>query len=210
MARPTPLPVPCEAVREAVSARLDDEGSPIAAVTLTAHLRVCAACARFEATAGAMARRTRVAAVQAVPNLTAPILVALDEQRIAPAGRRRKRLRALVGLAGAAQLVIAIAALAGRFGPDLHAGRELGALQLALGVGLVLAAWQPRRGPGVLPILAVLAVVTLVTAVVDVRTGAASVTGELVHLVELIGVLALWGLVRGLPDVPRIRDQVTV
>lgn len=209
MSRLIQLPVPCSIAREAMSARLDDESHPLPAHTLTTHLRSCASCARYDATAGALSRRARVGMAAPVPDLTAPILVAIDEHQVAPAGRRMRQLRVLVGLAGGAQLVLAAAVLVGVLGPDLHAGRELGALQLALGVGLLLAAWQPRRAAGVLPILAVVAATTVVIAGVDVATGAASPVGELSHLVEVIGVLALWGLTRRLPDVPRLRRQVT-
>jgi predicted anti-sigma-YlaC factor YlaD len=119
-----------------------------------------------------------------------------------PASRRRDRsaeVRALVALAGLAQLVIALPMLLGLVGPDLHLGRDLGALQVALGVGLLFAAAQPRRAHGLLPVAVVVASVTVVAAAIDVMTGVASLAAESTHLAELVGVVVLWALSRQVP-----------
>lgn len=198
---PAPSPA-CLPVREAVSAHLDGEPGHLDAGTVEAHLDGCAACQRFEAALPRINRRVTVGAADAVPDLTAPILVALAEDRAAVGGRRLLDLRVVVGLAGVVQLALAVSLLVGATGPLLHVGRDLGAFQLALGAGLLLAALQPRRAAGVLPVAAVAAVVATVGGVIDLAAGQATLLAELTHLTEVVGVLALWALTRRLPENP--------
>ncbi len=221
--------IACGPVRAALSADVDGEDGGVDGEVVARHLEACDPCQRFADALPTVARRTRLAAAAPVPDLTARITTALDTVDLAgtvdttdtagtpdragtadpvarataaASDRRRRRLRdlrILVGLAGGAQLITALPVLLGVIGPDLHLGRDLGALQIALGVGLLFAAVQPRRAAGLLPVVAVVVGVTLVTASVDVATGGASLAGELTHLSELVGVLALWGLVRHQP-----------
>lgn len=216
----------CAAIREAVSAELDGEPAPLSYVEVAHHLDGCAACRRFADEVPGLARRTRVGAADAIPDLTSAIVANLATEgtgagrgarrsdlprssRPRPAqrvgqrvGRRVGELRVLVALAGAAQLVVAVPMLLGVVGPDLHLGRDLGALQIALGFGLLLAAAQPRRAPGVLPVLAVVTGITAIAAIVDVVAGTATIAVELTHLTELVGVGVLWALSRRLPTTP--------
>lgn len=201
-AHPTPA---CGPTREALSAHLDDEVATLPLDEVHRHLAACTACTDFEASLVAVNRRVRVAAADAVPDLTAPILVALSADRASGAAERTRQLRALVALAGAVQLIVALPVLLGAVAPDLHLGRDLGAFEMALGAGLLLAAWQPRRAAGVLPIAAVVAVVATVGGILDVVAGRATVLAELTHLTELVGVAALWALSRRLPDQPTLR-----
>ena len=205
----------CVAIREAVSAEIDGEPAPRSYVEVARHLDGCAACRRFADEVSGLARRTRIGPADTVPDLTSAITANLavagvgagagaSEPRVTlpsrtRAGSRVGELRVLVALAGVAQLVVAVPMLLGLVGPDLHLGRDLGALQIALGIGLLLAAAQPRRAPGVLPVLAVVAAITAVAAIVDVAAGTATIAAELTHLAELVGVGALWALTRRLP-----------
>lgn len=186
----------CASVRETVSAGLDGEDGPLASVEVADHLDACPACARFADLAPDVTRTTRVAAATPVPDLTAPILVAVTEQGVLGDVRRIGRLRLLVALAGAVQLLLAVPALVGVAALPVHAGRELGSLQLALAFGFLVAAWQPRRAAGVLPVAAVVGLAVLVTGVLDVTAGSASLVAELGHLGEIVGLLALWQLTR--------------
>lgn len=196
MSRSRSHPSACAAVREALSARLDDEDGPIPAVEVARHLDTCAECATYADTLVHTHRALRVACADEVPDLTADILVAVTADAQAGTRRRTGELRLLVGLAGLVQLALALPVLLGGIGPDVHAGRDLGALQVALGVGLLVAAWQPWRAAGVLPVAAVVVAATVVVGTVDVVQGATTLVGELVHLSELVGVLALWLLRR--------------
>ncbi len=189
----------CTSVTEAISARIDGESYPLSPTEVARHLTGCAACSRFASAATEVADHTRSRAATSVPDLAPTILAALTEDHLASDRRRMLELRSLVALAGAVQLVFA---LPGLIGAELHVGRDLGALQLALGIGLMLAAWQPQRAAGVLPIAAVVAVATVTAATIDVATGVANLGAELAHLAEVVGVLALWGLRRRVPSGP--------
>lgn len=186
----------CAPVRESISALVDGEDAPLGGAAVDRHLDVCTSCAAHAAGVERIHRSVRVTGAADVPDLTADVLVAVTQATRRRAGRRVRELRGLVALAGVVQLVLALPFLLGLAGPDLHVGRDLGALQLALGVGLLVAAWQPWRAAGVLPIVAVVAGITVVAGAVDVAAGAATLAGELVHLSEIVGVAALWSLRR--------------
>ncbi len=194
-----PRAVTCVVVREAVSADLDGEVAPLGDLEVSRHLRHCDACAGFAAAARDLSRRVRLHAAQDVPDLTATIMTRLADVAPTSAVRWVVRLRVVVAMVGVAQMVLAAPLVGGMIGADPHLGRDLAALQVALGVGLILAAVQPHRAAGVLPVIAVVAGATLVLAGIDVATGVAAWTAELVHVSEVIGVLALWGLSRTLP-----------
>jgi predicted anti-sigma-YlaC factor YlaD len=203
MIDPSPEPDPrCVSVTDAISARLDGASHPISSTLVARHLRVCADCTRFEAAAVTMAARMRELATTPAPDLAPSILAAVTEDQLASDHRRTLELRWLVMLAGLVQLAFALPALAGAVSADLHVGRDLGALQFALGVGLVLAAWQPQRSAGVLPIATVVAITAVAAAGWDVASGAATLGAELTHLGEVFGVLALWALRRRVPNGP--------
>jgi predicted anti-sigma-YlaC factor YlaD len=189
----------CTAVRDAVSADLDGEDVGLPAAAVRTHLSGCAGCQRYADALPRVNRRVTVAGAERIPDLTAPILVALAADRAGERGRRTRDLRVLVALAGAVQLVLAVPVLLGLAGPAAHLGRDLGAFELALGAGLLLAAWQPRRAAGVLPIAAVVAVAATLAGLVDLAAGRATVLAELTHLTELLGVAALWALTRRVP-----------
>lgn len=203
---------PCDLVREALSAAHDGEAAASGdhrasvddRVSVDDHLAGCAGCVAFAASLERLDQR--VLAVRAVPapNLTAAVLTAVAADVQAERDRRVLELRWLVGLAGVAQLLFAIPLVLGVMGPSAHVGRDLGALELALGIGLIFAAWQPERAAGVLPVAAVVAAAAVVTGGLDVTSGRATLLQELPHLTEIVGVLALWALTRRLP-----RPQLT-
>lgn len=192
----------CAPVREALSAHLDGEDAELPALEVERHVAACSACAGFVGSIDGLHGRTRVASAAPVPDLTAPILARLARPADAADQRRTDQLRWLVGLAGFAQLVLALPALVGVAGPDVHAGRDLGALAAALAVGFIVAAVQPWRTAGMVPVAVVLAATVVITGIVDVVTGAASLTAELPHLTELVGVAALIALSSRAPVSP--------
>jgi len=81
-------------------------------------------------------------------------------------------------------------------GATVHTARELGAFDVALAVGLLLAAWQPARAWGLLPVAAALGLILAGTAVLDVIDGSASTLGESHHVLDLAGVALLWLVAR--------------
>ncbi len=218
--QPAPA-LPCTEAREALSTEQDGEGLALRLRSqLADHLEVCDGCARFAGDIAGLARRTRVGAAEEVPDLSVAITRRVAAELPAgyatsapsPSGSRvrTRDLRRLVALAGVAQFVLAMPMLLGLVGPDVHAGRDLGALQVALGVGLVCAALQPRRASGLLPVLAVVAATTVVAGVLDVAMGVASLAAELTHLSELIGVVALWALARRTAQRPAAMSPTAV
>lgn len=181
----------CATCREAVSARLDGEATGDPAAAVQAHLDRCAACEAFRVHAAALHRRTRVTPAADVPDLTVPILLAVGDLPPRPATQRRGALRALAVLVAVAQLVVGVSTLLG----GAHAGRDLAVFELALAAGFLFAAWKPQRALSLVPLVGALAVLELVVAVVNVVGATATVTGELGHLVPVlgVGVLALLG-----------------
>ncbi len=96
-----------------------------------------------------------------------------------------------------AQLLVALPELlTGRDGSAVHTTRELGSWSAALAVGLLIAAWQPGRARGMLPLAIALAGGLTLVTVIDLATGASVGAAEWVHLLEIAGVALLWLLAR--------------
>ncbi len=195
----------CERVREAVSAEIDGEATGVDGDVVDAHLAVCGGCGRFAARAADVTRYGRVAPVR-VPDRSAAIVAAVAAD--AAGVRALPVMRGLTAAAGAVQLALALPALLFASGAHVHLVRELGALQLAVAVGFLVAAWQPRRAAGLLPVALVVAVAGAAVAVVDLLTGATTVTAELAHLPELLGMVVLWYLVKATPSGASLRTTV--
>ncbi len=81
-------------------------------------------------------------------------------------------------------------------GATVHVARELGSFDVALAVGLLVAAWQPARAWGLLPVAMALAFVMAGTAVLDLADGRADTLGEAHHLLDVAGVALLWLVAR--------------
>ena len=166
--------------------RIDGETLTIDSPELDAHLARCAACRAFAARADTLTRAIRVRPAEAVPNLTAKILAnAPTPARVWP--------RYVLLWVGLTQLVLAVPALAGDGrGASTHVARELGSWDIALAVGLLVVAWQPRRAAGLLPFALALAGAMALTAGLDIAAGHAPAAGEAIHLIDVVGVGALW------------------
>jgi predicted anti-sigma-YlaC factor YlaD len=185
----------CEACREAISALLDNEDPGIDPALVQAHLAACAACRADTTQASRLQRWLRLGPAEPVPDLTPAILARIGPTEPGPRQGAQRELRiALAVLAGlVAVLPLPAPLLAEEAGAPLHLARELGAFQVALAVGLLLVAWQPRRTVQLLPVLAVLSVCPAVIAALDVVAGGrtpASAEGH--HLVQLAGLGLVW------------------
>jgi predicted anti-sigma-YlaC factor YlaD len=188
----------CEAIREALSARLDGEASGLADSAVDAHLRTCAACTAWAEELSILHRMVRVREAEPVPDLTAAILGAGAAPRPVPRAQPISVARWGLFVVALTQLVLAgpTLVLGEGSGAAVHVARELGAFDVALAVGLLVAAWQPARAWGLLPVVAALALVLGGTAVLDVVRGTATSFGEAHHLLDLAGVALLWGVAR--------------
>lgn len=196
----------CTAIREALSARLDGEDPGTPATLLDRHLTGCAGCREWLAGAESLHRAVRVRSAEPVPDLTAAIVATATARGHVTADARPLSVwrqpisgwRWALFAVALTQLVLAGPALllGSGAGEAVHAARELGAFDVALAGGLLMAAWQPARAWGLLPFAAVLAVVVAGTAVLDVFDGSTSAGNETIHLLELAGVALLWQVAR--------------
>lgn len=123
-------------------------------------------------------------------------------RRTARPTRQRRRARRDDGadwselvlvLAGIAQLALALPAILGARGDltSVHTWRELGAAQVALGIGFLFSAVRPSRAAGLLPVAAALVVTGLGAGIIDVAQGHAEALAEATHVVELVALGAL-------------------
>lgn len=181
----------CDEVREAISAAADGEASPLERSMIDTHLARCAGCAAFAGAVEQLDRRFRIRPAEAVPDLSAPIL------RASTPKAAREWPRYVLLCVALVQLALAIPALVGaEHNISVHAAHELGSWDAALAVGLLVAAWQPRRAAGLLPFALALAGAMVATAGLDIATGHAPAIGETQHVLDLAGVAALWLLTR--------------
>lgn len=192
----------CTHIREALSARLDGEDDlPVDRDRLDSHLAGCPTCTTWLADVAILHRLTRVRAAERVPDLSSTILARVG----AAAAPRRRALVQPISAArwglcavAVAQLVVAGPAvfLGEGSGATGHVARELGSFDVALAVGLLVAAWQPARAWGLLPVGAALGFVMGATAALDVVDGSASTSSEAHHLLDLAAIGLLWLIAR--------------
>jgi predicted anti-sigma-YlaC factor YlaD len=187
----------CGDARIEISARLDGESSGPALEALEAHLTGCPACRAFAAEVAAVHRSVRLRAAEPVPpDLTAGVLAAIGDE---PAHARVGSLRLGLAVVGVIQVLIALPALV--LGDDAnlpaHTARHLGSFAVALGIGFLVAAWQPRRVGGILPLTAVLVACLLLSSAIDVAAGDTAFGSEVGgHATEIVGLGLLWLLGR--------------
>jgi predicted anti-sigma-YlaC factor YlaD len=205
----------CGTCREALSARLDGEAEPVPAAEVDEHLAGCASCEVWQADAALLTRRVRVRPVTPTPDFVGAVLV---ESR----PRRRPVARVALGAIGFLQLLLAVAQL---FGTDVHVHNggetltghllnEGAAWNLALGLAMLAAAWQPKRAIGLLPAVAVFVTALAVISLVDTATVGVP-GGRLLSHIPLLAGLALLYLVhrehagrRGPAPADRVSDHV--
>jgi predicted anti-sigma-YlaC factor YlaD len=183
-----------------MSARLDGEAPGLPAEAVDGHLRGCPDCRAWAEAAAAVTRVARVAPAEGVPDLSAAILataptIVLTRLQVWLASPWR------VGLVGVALVQLAIAIPALLLGTDPappapHLAHELSSVDLALAVGFLAAAARPARAWGMLPLVGAVVAALFVTAGVDVVDGRAAATGEVSHVLEVLGLLFLWRLAR--------------
>jgi predicted anti-sigma-YlaC factor YlaD len=190
----------CRHCRSAVSARLDGEPSGTPDDDVDRHLATCAGCRRFEDAASELRGRAASAGAEAHESRSADVLAAMAVAR----SRQSRWVTAVrVGLlaVAAVQLTLALPVLllGEGFGVATHMARHLGAWDVALAIGFVVAAVQPVRVIGLLPLAAALAACMALAGVLDALAGGHSMVSELTHGLELTGVLLLWALSRRTP-----------
>jgi predicted anti-sigma-YlaC factor YlaD len=186
----------CQPYRDAISAMADGEVAPVSAEVLHGHLDDCSMCSAFAVSVQDLHRRVRVQEADAVPNLTASILAAVDTPAVSRARARFAQLRVVLAMAGIAQLVLLMPFLVSGHALAGHASREATIFQVALGIGFLVVAQRPARAAGLLPVAAVVALLVSAVAVADVLGGTATLLQESVHVIEIVGTFVLWAIVR--------------
>ena len=149
-----------------------------------------------------------------VPDLTAQILAAARTEGVLPAaapartpGRIRPAgpgwagpgwavLRWGLGLLAVVQVVLAVPDLLGTVGHDAHAGREVAAFDIALAVGLLIAACYPEHARIFAPVVLTLVLCFGTISAVDVMQGLVTPSRVAVHAIAVIQAGLLWLLAR--------------
>jgi predicted anti-sigma-YlaC factor YlaD len=176
----------CARAREASSARLDGEDDDADRALLATHLPRCAACREHADRLAAATRHARLAPSATVPDLSSTIVREAGDALVGRATARRERLgqlRAVLTLAGLVQVVLAVASLPAS---GAHSGRDLAALELALGASFLVAAARPHLARGLVPVIALVALASLGTVVLEIAAGGTALLGELTHLVPVV------------------------
>ena len=192
----------CENYRLGISARLDGEETGIDDASLAWHLAHCEACRAFESEAIGLTRAVRVAATEAAPDLTPTIMAAINQQRVGRASRfDPQALRiGLITLAVVQMLLAAPLLIFGRdTGAPIHLAREIGSFDFALAVGFFFVGWRPARAYGMLPLVAAVVLCLSVTTAVDLVRGTATLLNESAHLLDVMGLAAVWEMARSAP-----------
>lgn len=177
--------ISCEQARAAVSARLDGVDALWASERVTEHIDGCAGCRDWEAGAIAAHQRRRAPSRPLGGSRAAP------EQ---PVLSRADGLRYVLGAVACTELILGLGSLV--LGQDLHPFRELVGADIAFAFGCLVAAVQPRRSLGVMPVAVALGLLIVGTGILDLVRGVARPLGESHHLLELAGSIALVLLAR--------------
>jgi predicted anti-sigma-YlaC factor YlaD len=186
--------VDCVECRESLSARLDGEDELGPAEHTDGHLDRCAACQVWWRRASGLNRTLRVRPATPVPDLTAVIL----ENAPPPAPAQGWWARGALTAVASAQVALALGQVFGML--TIHHGgepvathlfNESTAWNLALGIGMLWAAFRPRVTSGLIPALTAFVVVLFAYSTHDLITGAAPVQRVAGHTLLVAGLILL-------------------
>lgn len=190
-----PVSVGCDRWQEVISAVADGEPADLDPRLVDAHVARCPSCAAFRAQLDRVGPGvgTRLRVAETVPDL-APTVV----RHVALADRARSWRLGRVVLAVVAVEIVVLSipelVLARDATLDGHSTRHLGAFSIAYAVALMMVVWRPARARTILPVAAVLAGALLITAIIDTAEGRVPLSGEALHLPELLSVPLVWAL----------------
>lgn len=182
----------CTTARTIISARLDGEADDGDLSALDDHLVGCAACEAWEARAHDLRRTVSMRQAMPPPDLADQVIARLAVPQMGPG----QWVRYALGVVAASLVVLNLPLLIGLADGD-HQSRHLGTFGVALGIGLLWAAWQPERAVGLVPLAGALAVTTLAAAAIDLGSGRTAAVAEASHVLELVGLGLLWFLSGG-------------
>ena len=191
------MEVSCELVRESISAGLDGETAGLPDSEVERHLAGCDACRFWQEAAHEVTRQFRLQAAED----HGPAPAALRATVVATAPRRRPTQitaarMALVAVGVAQLLVTGRVLLSG----DIDSFRDLAALEVALGVGYLVAAARPRRAVGMRSIVGTAALLLLGSAALDLVHHRTTIADEAPHLIAVTGWLLIMFLAWRTPE----------
>ncbi|CAB4781801.1 unannotated protein [freshwater metagenome] len=192
--------VDCGSAQEVLSADLDGQAGALEVRAAKLHRDSCGPCSAWFDDVSLLQRRVRVRSAESVPDLSGVIL----ERSHPPRPGRGEWVRYSLVVVALTQLVIALPDLIARTEPGTtaHESRHIGAMAVALALGLLYTAKVPTRAYGILPLTAALAATMLGSAIFDGVRGTTPILGESVHVLELISFVLVW-LLAGRPGTPR-------
>lgn len=199
--------VGCERYREALSARLDGEETPVERAATDRHLAACAECRTWLDQAAALSRLARTSVVPPPADVDDALLAAVPiPTRVRRIGRL---LPAALGVVGVAQFLLGAAQIAGLGdvshvhgldavfggGPD-HLWHESAAWNVALGAGFAWIGIRRTRPAGLLPTLTAFVAVLSLLSANDAIAGRVDAGRLLSHGLVVAGYLIILGLYR--------------
>jgi len=194
----------CTAIRERLSAQLDQESTAEEEATANAHLGRCAQCQAWWSEIGQVNRVLRVRLAETIPDLGTGVLARVHP----PTVGRRQCVRFSLAAVAATELVLAAPGLLlGEGAASVHDARHIGSLGVATSIGLIYVAWRPAKAFGILPIVVALAITMLVSAAVDVAHGRTTSIREAHHMLEVASLVLVWVLA-GRPVPRRFRPLI--
>lgn len=191
----------CETAHEAISAVLDGEQPAVDRRVLDSHLALCAACRAWREDAHEVTRRARLAAARPVPAPDESLLAAVAAVERRPPWWTLSALRGALLFVALGVIVVNLPDLvSGSYrGAPIHVAHEVGALDVALAVGFLVAAWRPARAQGMRALVGCAALLLVATAVIDLIAGRTSLSDEAPHLLVVAGWLLLRPIARLAP-----------
>jgi predicted anti-sigma-YlaC factor YlaD len=190
----------CSTYRAAISARLDGEDIGLPAEVLDAHLAGCGDCQAWAAAADALA-----GAVARAPRSDVPLDPALLAALVSPPERRPARAgllstgewRVVLGVIAVALFVVSWpGAFLTEGHASVHIAHQLTAWDMGLAAGFFVAALFPARAWGMFPLACVLVACMAGAFVLDILSGHGVLGTEVVHALEIAGLICLWAVAR--------------
>ncbi len=185
----------CSEFQDAISAIVDDEQPGIDRLVVEAHIAGCMNCAAYQRTSVDMSRRFGLRSVDP-RDVSRPD----DVGHIAPLAAIADRAaswrapRVLLFVVAVEVFVLSAIDMVSASGDasEMHDARHLSAFTLAYGVLLLVVVIRPARARTALPVAAVLAVALAITAIADLVAGRVPLSGEALHLPEVLSVLLIF------------------
>ncbi len=142
----------CTTARMMLSARMDGEADDADLAQLDLHLAGCADCTTWASRAHDLRRTVSMRQAVPPPELADQVIARLAVPQMGPG----QWVRYALGVVAASLVLLNLPLLAGLADGD-HQSRHLGTFGVALGIGLLWAAWQPERAIGLVPLAGALA-----------------------------------------------------